>query len=100
MTDSRRHPNRMRSNEFHMTLDEVSLALAKEGEVSPVTGLPLSRERIRQIEDRALKKLTAIVQRRGLTLTDFLGPPDYDRPDCQIEQKEAISPSDSRKKPL
>lgn len=33
----------------------------------------VTRERVRQIESKALKKLKADLERRGYTLDDFLG---------------------------
>lgn len=50
----------LRSTDFVMTLEEVGHALG------------VSRERVRQLENRALKKARAILARKGFTLQDFL----------------------------
>jgi DNA-directed RNA polymerase sigma subunit (sigma70/sigma32) len=51
----------------------------KEPRVAPMTleecavYFGVTRERVRQIESKALKKLKADLERRGYTLDDFLG---------------------------
>lgn len=51
----------MKFGDYAMTLDEVGLELG------------VSRERIRQLENRALAKAKVILERRGYTLQDLLG---------------------------
>ena len=50
----------MKFGDYVMTLDEVGRELG------------VSRERIRQLENRALAKAKKILERRGYTLQDFL----------------------------
>ena len=62
------HPKRdagMKFCDYAMTLDEVGRELG------------VSRERIRQLENRALAKAKKILERRGYTLQDLLGGDPY-----------------------
>lgn len=50
----------LKSCDFAMTLDEVGQELG------------ISRERVRQLENRALAKAKAILKKRGFTVQDLL----------------------------